>query len=134
MAGLQIVVVTPEKTAMDEKCDYVALPLFDGELGVLPGRAPMIGRLAFGEMRVKIGSAEKRYYIDGGFVQVDNNVVSVLTSRAILPRDIDLDAAKKQLEDSQSMQTPNDDAVNNRIRIADQARAQIRMAENAGTS
>ena len=34
--------------------DFVALPLFDGELGVMPGRAPLIGRLGFGELRTKV--------------------------------------------------------------------------------
>ena len=131
MAGLQIVVVTPEETALDQKCDYVSLPLFDGEAGVLPGRAPMIGRLAFGEMRVKAGDKEQRYYVDGGFVQIDNNVVSVLTSRAMLPSEIDIKSAKDQLEESRKMKTPNEDAVAVRERTADQARAQIRAAEKA---
>ncbi len=47
---LQCVVVTPEKTLFDDWVDFVALPLFDGELGVMPGRAPLIGRLGFGEL------------------------------------------------------------------------------------
>ena len=50
---LQVVVVTPEKTLLDETVDFVALPLYDGELGVLPGRAPLIGRLGYGELRTK---------------------------------------------------------------------------------
>ena len=41
---LQCVVVTPERTLFDQLVDFVALPLYDGELGVLPGRTPLIGR------------------------------------------------------------------------------------------
>jgi F-type H+-transporting ATPase subunit epsilon len=41
---LQCVVVTPERAVLDEPADFVALPMYDGELGVLPGRAPLIGR------------------------------------------------------------------------------------------
>ena len=52
---LQCVVVTPERTLFDELVDFVALPLFDGELGVLPGRSPLIGRLGYGELRTRIG-------------------------------------------------------------------------------
>src|SRR3954453_19481850 len=48
---LQCVVVTPEKTLLDETVDFVALPLFDGELGVLPGRSPLLGRLGYGGVR-----------------------------------------------------------------------------------
>ena len=50
---LQCVVVTPERTLFDELVDFVALPLYDGELGVLPGRAPLIGRLGYGELRTR---------------------------------------------------------------------------------
>ena len=54
---LQCVVVTPERTLFDEVVEFVALPLYDGELGVLPGRAPLIGRLGFGELRIRDGGA-----------------------------------------------------------------------------
>ena len=47
---VQCVVVTPERAVLDEAVDFVALPMYDGELGVLPGRAPLIGRLGFGEL------------------------------------------------------------------------------------
>ena len=47
--SLHCVVVTPERAVVDETADFVVLPMLDGELGVLPGRAPLIGRLGFGE-------------------------------------------------------------------------------------
>ena len=46
-------VVTPERALLDEPADFVALPMYDGELGVLPGRAPLIGRLGYGELRIR---------------------------------------------------------------------------------
>ena len=89
---LQVVVVTPEKTLVDETVDFVALPLYDGELGVLPGRAPLIGRLGYGELRTKQAETVQRYYVDGGFAQVRDNVVTVLTNRALTTAAIDPDA------------------------------------------
>ena len=83
MTVLNCIVVTPEKTAVEQKADFVALPLFDGEIGIAPGRAPMIGRLGFGELRIRNGDTVLRYYVDGGFVQVSGDVVTVLTNRAI---------------------------------------------------
>src|SRR2546423_3739400 len=80
---LQCIIVTPETTVLDTSADFVALPLFDGEAGVAPGRAPLIGRLGYGELRVRTGNQTRRYYVDGGFVQVADNVVSVLTNRAL---------------------------------------------------
>ncbi len=50
---LHCIVVTPEQTVLDEPADFVALPLFDGEIGIAPGHSPMIGRLGYGEMRIQ---------------------------------------------------------------------------------
>src|SRR5881275_810762 len=85
---LQCVMVTPERAVLDEPVDFVALPMYDGELGVLPGRAPLIGRLGYGELRTRRGGAVRRYYVDGGFAQVRHNVVTVLTPRAVRAEDI----------------------------------------------
>jgi F-type H+-transporting ATPase subunit epsilon len=52
---LHVSVVTPEATLLETPAQFVALPLFDGELGVLPGRSPFIGRLGYGELRVVEG-------------------------------------------------------------------------------
>ncbi len=60
---IQCVIVTPEKSLLDELVNFVALPLFDGELGVLPGRTPLIGRLGYGELRTTKGDQIERYFV-----------------------------------------------------------------------
>ena len=104
---LQCVVVTPEKTLFDEWVDFVALPLYDGELGVLAGRAPLIGRLGFGELRTRTDEVVRRYFVDGGFAQVRHDVVTVLTQRAIPADELDAEAAARDLEslDNQNVVT-----------------------------
>src|SRR5436190_14067697 len=96
--SLQCIIVTPEATALDTSASFVALPLFDGEAGIAPGRAPLIGRLGYGELRVRSGGQTQRYYVDGGFVQVVDNVVSVLTNRAVAATAINPATAKQQLD------------------------------------
>src|ERR1700752_5326832 len=96
--GLQCVVVTPERALLDETVDFVVLPMFDGELGVLPGRAPLIGRLGSGELRIRQGTNQRLFFVDGGFAQILNNVVSVLTSRAQRAEEIDPRAAEQALQ------------------------------------
>jgi F-type H+-transporting ATPase subunit epsilon len=86
---LKCMVVTPDRVVLDETVDFVALPLFDGELGVLADRAPMTGRLGYGELRTTQGGKTQRYYVEGGFVQVRSNVVSVLTPKAVAVSSID---------------------------------------------
>jgi len=80
---LQCVVVTPEKAILDEPADMVILPMIDGELGVLPRRAALIGRLGKGELRIKLGNDTRRLHVEGGFAQVRSDVVTVLTERVI---------------------------------------------------
>jgi len=78
--ALTCIVVTPESTALEQKAEFVSVPLYDGELGVLAGRAPLIGRLGKGSLRVRLSNGTvHRYRIEGGFVQIHGNVVSLIT-------------------------------------------------------
>src|SRR6476619_6535752 len=86
--NLKCVVVTPEKAVLDEPADFVVVPMYDGELGIARDRQPLIGRLGFGELRITQGNQTKNYYVDGGFVQVRGNVVTVLTSKAVPAKEI----------------------------------------------
>lgn len=95
---LRCVVVTPERTELDREAESIVLPMFDGELGVLHGRAPLIGRLGYGMLRLQTAAGPERYYVDGGFAQVENDVVSVLTGRAIAVDLLDSGQAQSALE------------------------------------
>ena len=127
---LQCVVVTPEKTLFDEWVDFVALPLFDGELGVMPGRAPLIGRLGFGELRTKVASETHRYFVDGGFAQVRNNVVTVLTQRAIPAAQLDATAASRELEVVEEQSAVTDAEYTEHVKAVSRIRGMIRVAEH----
>lgn len=125
---LQCVVVTPEKTLFDEAVHFVALPLYDGELGVLPGRSPLIGRLGFGELRTRTGDVVHRYFVDGGFAQVRDDVVTVLTSRAIPAENLDTAAAARELEVLDSKRTVTDLEYTEQQKAVSRARGIIRVA------
>jgi F-type H+-transporting ATPase subunit epsilon len=127
---LQCVVVTPEKTLFDERVDFVALPLYDGEVGVLPGRTPLIGRLGFGELRTKTGESARRYFVDGGFVQVRDDVVTVLTNRAIPAQQLDATAAAKELETLGSQRVTTESEYAEHKKATDRARGLIRVARH----
>ncbi len=94
---MQLILVTPERTVRDEKADFVALPLFDGEIGIGRDRAPLIGRLGYGEMRITRQGKTVRYYVEGGFVEVAEDVVTVLASRAVPSEELDDAVAEEQL-------------------------------------
>ncbi len=129
---LQCVVVTPERTLFDELVDFVALPLYDGELGVLPGRAPLIGRLGFGELRTNHGAAVRRYFIDGGCAEIRDDVVTILTNRAIPASSIDAAAAAIELQDAQARKATTEYDQAEKAKAVDRARALVRVAEHRG--
>lgn len=78
---LNLVIVTPEKQDRETTADMVILPMIDGELGVQPGRAALVGRLGKGELRYTSGGTTEKVTIEGGFAQVRSDVVTVLTTK-----------------------------------------------------
>ena len=125
MSQLTCIVVTPEETALEREADFLALPLFDGEVGIAPDHSPLIGRLGFGEMRSRQGDDVERFYVDGGFVQVRNNVVSVLTNRSIPAAEVDADQAREQLEQAIQRKANTPELMDVRDRLISQARGQL---------
>jgi F-type H+-transporting ATPase subunit epsilon len=128
---MHCVVVTPEQTALDQDAEFVALPLFDGEIGIAPDHSPLIGRLGYGEMRVRSGGTTTRLYVDGGFVELAGNVVSVLTNRAVPATKVDGSAAEVQLANAIRHPATSGEQLAIRDRQIAQARAQIRIARRA---
>lgn len=129
MPQLQCILVTPERTVRDEPADFVALPLFDGEIGIAPGRAAMIGRLGNGELRIRRGEQTERFYVEGGFVEVVADVVSVLTNRAVPAEDIDPAVSKELLDAARERPAHSAELIAIRERNVNQARAQLRVAQ-----
>jgi len=131
MAELQCIVVTPEETVRDEPADFVSLTLFDGEIGIGPGHTPMIGRMGSGEMRLRRGGETARFYVEGGFVEVAGNTVSILTNRALPAEDVDAEVAAEQLASARSRPANTPELMAIRDRAIRQSRAQIRVARRA---
>lgn len=128
---LRCVVVTPEETVLDTAAEFVALPLFDGEVGIGLHHSPMIGRLGCGELRIRNGSETACYYVDGGFVQIADNVVSVLTNRSLAADKVDAEVAQEQITTALGSRVAGDEQLAIRDRSLSQARAQLRMARKA---
>jgi len=128
---LTCTVVTPESTALEAKADFVALPLFDGEIGIAADHSPLIGRLGYGEMRIKTAGQTLVYYVDGGFVQVADNVVAVLTNRAVPAKNLDPAAAAVELQVALARPANTPELAEIRQRQVAQARGQLRTARRA---
>ena len=109
-SALQLVLVTPETTLLDAPVRSLQFPLYDGQIGVLPGRAPVVGRLGYGVLTVSTSEGDiEKYFVEGGFVQVKAGTVTLLTDRAQGLDDIDRQAAEDLLAEA-SKRVPVTDA------------------------
>ena len=79
---LTVTVISPEAILFEGTTDALVAPAFDGEVGILTGHAPMMTLLGKGTLRVGSGGGERRFTIEGGFLQVVDNQVRVVTDRA----------------------------------------------------
>lgn len=100
--SIELVVVTPERQLLRQTVVEVTLPGADGQLGILPGHAPLITELGIGEMnyRAKSGDAGTLAVISG-FAEVLGGRVTVLAETAERPEEIDVaraEEAKKRAE------------------------------------
>ena len=83
MAMLRVEVVTPEKRVWSGEAKLVTARTLDGELGVLPDHAPLLGVLADGTVSIKaVDGSTNDFVINGGFISVANNRVSILGESA----------------------------------------------------
>jgi len=78
---LKVTVISPESVLFEGETDSVVAPAYDGEVGILTGHAPMMTLLGKGTLRVG-AAGERRFAIEGGFLQVVDNQVRVVTERA----------------------------------------------------
>jgi len=82
---LRVSVVSPEAVLFEGEASEVVAPAFDGEVGILTGHAPMITVLGQGTLRLE-GATPARFEVSGGFVQVVDNQVRVVTEKAALAK------------------------------------------------
>jgi F-type H+-transporting ATPase subunit epsilon len=80
--ALRVSVLSPEQTVYDGAADSVVAPALDGELGILRGHAPLMAILGEGDLRIRTGTQTVRLHVAGGFLQVRDNVVTVLSESA----------------------------------------------------
>ena len=129
--SINCIVVTPAETAVETEASSITLPLFDGDKGVMADHAPMIGRLGNGELKLEGPEGGSRCYIEGGFVQVLDNTVSILTNRVVAVEDLDSSALAEELSDTLAMPGNNDEELDLRERASDAVRAQLRVAQRS---
>jgi F-type H+-transporting ATPase subunit epsilon len=75
-------VISPERVLFEGEAESVVAPAYDGEVGILQNHAPMMTLLGRGELRLRTGGDTQRFAVEGGFLQVVDNAVRVVTEKA----------------------------------------------------
>ncbi len=125
---MHCIVVTPETTVVDLEVTFVALPLFDGEIGIAKGHTPLVGRIGAGELRLTQTDGKiVTYYVEGGFVEVLDDMVSLMTTHAWPVSMLKVDVAEKQLEAALAKpgNTPESSAIREKKVAARRARLRV---------
>jgi F-type H+-transporting ATPase subunit epsilon len=79
---LKVFVISPEAVLYEGEAQMVVAPAFDGEVGILENHAPMMTLLRKGELRLSGSAGNQRFTVEGGFLQVVENNVRIVTERA----------------------------------------------------
>ena len=95
-------VVTPEGAAFEGEAEMVIVPGAAGEIGVLARHAPLVAMLKAGEIRVKAGSDWQSFAAGPGYFKVQQDRAIALVDDAVLAKEIDVERARKQLEEAQA--------------------------------
>lgn len=125
---IHVELVTQERKVFDEpEADLVKIPAVEGEMGVLPGHAPVLTTMSFGELVVRKGDAEERFAIFGGVVDVRPDKVVVLADLAESSFEIDVEQAEAARERAQQMLAEGVGEDRNRTALLELRRAELKL-------
>lgn len=79
---MNVSLISPERVLFEGTASSVVAPAFDGEVGVLTGHAPMVTLLGAGTLRLESGGATRLFAVEGGFLQVVDDQLRIVTERA----------------------------------------------------
>ena len=130
---LRLRVVTPERLLLDEDVDEVTAPGTEGEFGVLPNHTTFLSSLQPGRLMYKRSAQTYIMVVSGGFAEVVDNNMSVLTDSAELPNEINVERARAALrnaEEALKTLSPTDPAFLETQAAFQRAQARIEIASS----
>lgn len=127
--ALELIVVTPERQLLRETVVEVVIPGLDGELGILPGHAPLITELGIGEMRYRTANSSQPVLLTiiRGFAEVLPDRVTLLAETAERAEEIDLARAEAAKARAESRLASNDTNIDWDLATVELRRALVRI-------
>jgi F-type H+-transporting ATPase subunit epsilon len=96
--SLTLRIITPDSIVLDTPASSVRVPALDGSMGVLPGHAPMVAALGAGDLIYAHGGKSEHMFVEGGFAEVRDNTVRVVSQSSEPPSEIDVARAERAAE------------------------------------
>lgn len=129
---LKLEIVTPERKVVDAEVESVTVPTASGEAGIMSAHAPLISALKPGVLSYSLKGNVEKLAVSTGFVEISNDLVSVLSDFAEAAEDIDVAAAKSDRDEAEkelsaASSSPADETEEIRERI-EHANARILVA------
>jgi F-type H+-transporting ATPase subunit epsilon len=78
---MRVLLISPEASMFDGDADSVVVPVYDGQVGILPGHAPFMAPLGRGSLTITHQGQPRRFRVDGGFLQVISNTVRIVAEQ-----------------------------------------------------
>ena len=127
---MQVELVSPEAVMFSGEASQVLTRTIEGDIAFLEQHAPFIGALDVGEVQIWTSEGVIRVAAAGGFVEVSNNTVTLLSDQAVTPDQIDRDAVERDLEAARAAAAADaeDEAAALAVKWAE---LQLRVAETA---
>lgn len=125
--------VTPEKQVLQDEVTYASLPSWDGMMGIMPMRAPIVAKLGEGVLKLDFPQGGSRhFYISGGFVQMKDNKLSLMTTEAIPAEKVVKQEIVASLKAAEAMTADNTEEANRKTRELNRAKSILKMLEDFG--
>jgi F-type H+-transporting ATPase subunit epsilon len=97
MATFPFELVSPSRLVFSGEVEQVDVPGAEGDFGVLPGHAPFISMLRPGILTIRSGNDAKRYFVRGGFAEVNPDGLTVIAETGVPVEDVPTDAFTNEI-------------------------------------
>src|SRR5580698_4801202 len=116
MAELHLEFVSPERVLFSGDVDQVDLPGAEGDMGILPGHAPLVTTLRPGIVTIFRGGQREPVVVIGGFAEVGPTGLTVLADKAVARADFDIALLAAEIRDAEEdVADSKDDAQRDKL-------------------
>ena len=102
MSNIAFKLVSPSQDLLSTDTRMVIVPGAEGDMGLMAGHSSVVSTLRAGEVILRDGDTDVRWFIEGGFVEVTATQVTLLAEHAVAMTDVTLAGAEQELKDAQS--------------------------------